>query len=305
MALLVNGAGVSAADPILDGLTCQFVFAASTFDIATVVESWLDQTSGFPGTSSVRSSLTPAYTVVTAGTTGDYNDTSKQVDVGSTTGLTAGDAMYFSHASITDGFFILASVVDGTDITLESDPFDGGGNLTDEITYQVGWSFIEAIGTAPIVSDAPGDQNYFKARVQDSGTNETDAEDSFWARDALSGAAYIALDGATYVGQTFGDTLLTLAILAGWTNQGGISHVTLANHSVQVVNNFTWTVGGGIAEKTLAAAETSGLTCANGAAINYGALEFRTKSGGVALSVDIDAIVDSAGPTVVFTAVGA
>ena len=304
MTLLVNSAGVSAADPILAGLQAQFVFAASSFDIATVVEAWLDQASGFPGTNSVKSSLTPAATVVLAGTTASYDDTLKQFNIGSNTGLTAGDALYISHGTITDGFYIVATTVSTDKVTLENDPFDGGGAQTN-ITFQVGWSFIETIGTAPIVADAPGDQNYFKARVEDSGTNQTDAEDSFWARDDPGGAAYIALDGATYTGQTFGDTLLTLAILAAWTNNGGISHVTLADHSVQTQNNFTWTVGGGIAEKTFAAAETSGITCGNGAGVNYGALEFRTKSGGVALSVDIDAIVDSAGPTVVFTALGA
>lgn len=304
MALLINSAGVSAADPILDGLNAQFIFAASSFDVATVVNSWLDQVSGFPGTNSVSASLTPATTVLIAGTTGTYDDTGKRLDIGSTTGLAAGDALYISHGTITDGFYIIATVFDATQVTLEADPFDGGGAQT-AISFQVGWSYIEQIGTAPIVSDAPGDQNYFKARVQDSGTNETDAEDSFWARDAPAGAAYIDLDGATYTGQTFGDTLLTLLILSAWVSKGGISHVSLANHSVQSVNNFTWTSGGGIAERTIALAETSGLTCANGAGINYGALEFRTKSGGVALSVDIDAIVDSAGPTVVFTAVGA
>lgn len=304
MALLVNGAGVSAADPILAGLNAQFVFAASSFDVAEIVEAWLDQASGFPGSSSVKSSLTPADTVFLSGTTASFNDTGDIHTLGSTTGLAQGDAIYLSHGTITDGFFIVASVVDGTDITIESDPFAGGGNQS-SISYQVGWSYIETIGTAPIVSDGPGDQNFFKARVEDSGDNQTDAEDSFWARDAPSGSAYIALDGANYVGVTFGDTLLTLAILAAWANQGGISHVTIVNHSTETVNHFSWTSGGGTAERTLASAESSGITCANGAAINYGAFEFRTKSGGVALSVDIDAIVDSAGPTVVFTALGA
>lgn len=304
MTLLVNSAGVSAADPILAGLQAQFVFAASSFDVATVVEAWLDQASGFPGTSSVKSSLTPVATVVLAGTTAAYNDSTKQLDIASTTGLTSGDALYISHGTITDGFYIVDSVVDGSHVSLENDPFDGGGSQTN-VTFQVGWSFIETIGTAPIVSDAPGDQNYFKARVEDSGTNQTDAEDSFWARDNPGGSAYIALDGANFTGQTFGDALLTLAILAAWTNNGGISHVSLADHSVESTNNFTWTSGGGVAERSLAAAESSGITCGNGAGINYGAFEFRTKSGGVALSVDIDAIVDSAGPVVVFTALGA
>jgi len=304
MALLVNSAGGSAADPILDGLECQFIFAASSFDIAEVVEAWLDQTSGFAGANSVRSSLTPAATVLLSGTTATYDDTTDRLNIGSTTGLSAGDALYLSHATITDGFYILDSVPSGSEVTIENDPFAGGGNQT-AISFQVGWSYIEAIGTSPIVSDGPGDQNFFKARVEDSGNNQSDAEDSFWARNAPSGSAYIALDGANFTGQTFGDTLLTLAVLAAWTNNGGISHVTLANHSTEGVNNFTWSSGGGVAERTLALAEGSGLTCGNGAAINFGALEFRTKSGGVALSVDIDATVDSAGPTVVFTAVGA
>lgn len=304
MALLVNSAGVSAADPILDGLKAQFVFASSSFDIALVVEAWLDQVSGFAGTNSVKSSLTPAATILLSGTTASFNDTGDLTNIGSTTGLTAGDAIYLSHGTITDGFFIILAVVNGTEITLENDPFSAGGNQTN-ISFQVGWSFIETIGTSPIVSDVPGDENFFKARVEDSGTNQTDAEDSFWARDAPAGSAYIALDGADFTGQTFGDTLLTLSILAAWANNGGISHVTIVNHSVEAVNHFSWTSGGGTAERTFASAESSGLTCANGAAINHGALEFRTKSGGVALSVDIDAIVDSAGPTVVFAAFGA
>ncbi len=304
MALLVNSAGVSAADPILTGLNAQFVFSASSFDIATVTEAWLDQASGFPGTSSVKSSLTPAATVVLSGTTASFNDTGDLHTIGSTTGLAAGDAIYMSHGTITDGFFIIASVVDATDITLENDPFAGGGNQS-SISFQVGWSFIEIIGTSPIVADAPGDENFFKARVQDSIPNETDAEDSFWARNAPAGSAYIALDGANFTGQTFGDILLTLLVLSAWANNGGISHVTIVNHSVQSVNHFTWTSGGGTAERTFSSAESSGLTCANSNGINYGALEFRTKSGGVALKVDIDATVDTTGPTVVFTAVGA
>ena len=154
-------------------------------------------------------------------------------DIGSATGLTAGDAIYLSHGTITDGFFIILAVVNATESTLESDPFAGGGNQTN-ISFQVGWSYIETIGTAPISSDGPGDQNYFKARVEDSGTNQTDAEDSFWARDALTGSAYIAFDGADFTGQTLGDTLFTPALVPGWARHmigGGTVRVSNEAHA--------------------------------------------------------------------------
>jgi hypothetical protein len=304
MALLVNGAGSSAADPILHGLRAQFVFATSSFDVSTVTNAWMDQAAGFPGTSSVSGSLTPTTATIISGVAGSYGDTPDELTIGDTTGLAADDAIYLSHASITDGIYLLASVVDGTKVTLQNDPFAGGGDQTG-ISYQVGWSFIEDIGTAPISSDGTGVQNYFKARVEDGSANQTDAFDTFYARTAPAGSAYIALDGLTYTGQTFSDAVLTLSILSGWTNNGGISHVALANHSVQSVNNFTWTSGGGTAERTLASAESSGITASGGDGAKYGAFEFKAKASGQALSVDFDLTVDTAGPVLVLTAFGA
>lgn len=304
MALLVNSAGGSAADPILSGLRCQFVFASSSFDVATVTNAWLDQAAGFPGTNSVSGSLTPTAATILAGITASYDDTLDQLTIGSTTGLSAGDAIYLSHASITDGIYLIATVVDATKITLQNDPLAGGGAQS-SISFQVAWSFVENIGTAPIVSDGAGTQNFFKARVQDGLANQTDAADSFYARNAPSGSAYIALDGGDYSGQTVPDAVLTLSILAAWTNKGGISHVELANHSVQTVNNFTWTSGGGTAERTIASAESSGITADGGDGAKYGRFLFKTKSGGTALGVDFDLTVDSAGPTLVFSAFGA
>lgn len=304
MALLVNGAGGSTADPILHGLRCQFVFATSSFDVATVTDAWLDQAAGFPGTNSVSASLTPTAATIISGVTGSYDDTLDQLTIGTTTGLSANDAIYLSHASISDGIYLIASVVDGTKLTLQGDPFASGGNQS-SISYQVGWSFVEDIGTAPIVSSGAGTQNYYKATVADGSANSTDAFDTFYARTAPAGSAYIALDGLDFTGQTFSDPALTLSILAAWTNKGGISHVELANHSVQTVNNFTWTSGGGVEERTIASAESSGLTASGGDGAKYGRLLFKTKQGGTAIGVDIDATIDTAGPTVVLTAFGA
>lgn len=304
MALLVNGAGGSAADPILHGLRAQFVFATSSFDVASVTNAWMDQAAGFPGTASVSASLTPTSSTIISGVTGSYADTPDQLTISSTTGLAADDAIYLSHASISDGIYLIASVVDGTTITLQNDPFAGGGDQTN-ISYQVGWSFIEDIGTAPISSSAGGQENWFKARVEDGSANTTDAFDTFFARTAPSGSAYIALDGLTYTGQTFADSVFTLSILSGWANNGGISHVALGNHSVQSVNNFTWTSGGGTAERTIASAESSGITASGGDGAKYGQFQFSAKSGGQVLGVDFDLTVDTSGPTLVLQAFGA
>lgn len=304
MALLVNGAGSTSGDPILHGLRAQFVFATSSFDVSTVTNAWMDQAVGFPGTNSVSASLTPTSATIISGVTGSYADTPDQLTVGSTTGLAADDAIYLSHASITDGIYLIASVVDGTTLTLQSDPFAGGGDQTN-ISYQVGWSYIEDIGTSPIVSSAGGQENWYKARVEDGSANQTDAFDTFFARTAPAGSAYIALDGLTYTGQTFSDAVFTLSILSAWTNNGGISHVALANHSVQSVNNFTWTSGGGTAERTIASAESSGITASGGDGAKYGQFLFSAKSGGQTLGVDFDLTLDTAGPTLVLQAFGA
>ena len=305
MALLINGAGTSAADPILDGLRIKLAFAASTFDITTVNDAWIDQAAGFPGTNSVKASLSPAATVVTAGVAGAYNDTADQLTISSTTGLTAGDPIYLSHATITDGIYLIASVVDGTLLTLVSDPFAGGGDQTG-ISYQVGWAYTQDAGTAPIVSSGAGTQNYFKVDAEDVNTNATEQSDTFYVRDAPAGADYIALDGGAYTGQLVPDTALTLAILTAWANKGGIATVELADHSGQGVNNFTWTSGGGTAERTVALAETSGVTATAGDGMKYGRFLFRSLAGSAStLGVDFSVQLDTSGPTIVLTAFGA
>jgi hypothetical protein len=304
MTLLVNGAGVSSADPILDGLRVKLAFAASTVDIATVTEAWIDQAAGFPGTNSVRASLSPAHTVVTAGVAGDYNDTTDILTVSSTTGLTAGDPIYLSHASITDGIYLIATVASGTTLTLVNDPFAGGGNQTN-IAYQVGWAYEQTAGTAPIVSDAAGTQNFFKVRVADAIPNTTDFAEAFYVRDAPAGSAYIALDGLAYTGSIFNDAVLTLSVLAAWANNGGIATVELVNHSVQAVNNFTFG-GGGITERALATAEAQGLVMAAGDGMKYAAMRFRSLLGSASfLDVDISAELDTAGPSITMAAFGA
>lgn len=302
MSLLINGAGGSAADPVLKGLGVQWVAGASSMDIATVVEAWIDQASGFPGTNSVKSSLSPASTVVTAGNNGTYTDSNKRYGINSTTGLSVGDYLYLSHAGLTDGLYQIASIPTSGFVTLVTNPLDGGGDQTG-IAFQVAWRYDGVAGTSPIVSDSAGTRNYFKLRSEDGSANQVDSEDSIWVRDAPSGTSYISIDGKAFTGQTTNDPTPSLSILSGWTNRGGISHVALANHSVQSVNNFTFS-DDSTSEKTLSAAESSGLKLSSGDGIKYGRLIFTSKSGGVQLGVDISITLDSAGPNIVMVMFG-
>lgn len=304
MPLTINGAGSTAADPMLAGLVGRLTFAASTMDVSTVDDAWLDQTSGFPGTNTVKSSLSPAATVLLAGTTASYNDTSDQLTVSSTTGLSANDAIYLSHAGITAGIYIIGSVVNGTTLTLRNDPFAGGGNKTN-ISFQVAWSYQLTLGNAPSATSAAGQINYFKARVSDSAPSQSQLEDLFYVRNAPSGTGYINIGGVAFTGGTVNTSALSLNILNGWTNNGGIATVSLANHSVQSVNNFTWTSGGGTAERTVSLAESSGLTASAGDGIKYGRLIFRSfQASSNQLGVDIQVTVDTAGPSLVLSAFG-
>ena len=303
MPLTLNGAGGVQADPILAGLGIQLVGAASSMDVASVLDAFIDSVTGFPGSTTVKSSLTPAATVITAGATGSYNDTSKNWTISSTTGLSANDAIYLSHASITDGVYQIASVVDGTNLTITGNPLNGSGNQSN-IAYQVAWSWIGATDAVPVNHSAAGDQNFWKFDADDGSVN-SQSEENFWVADAPSNADFVEIEGGTYAGQTASDNLLTLDLVRNWTNNGGISHVEIANHSVQVANDFTWTSGGGTGEVALATAQ-GGLTADAGDGAKYGRLIFRALPGSAhTVEVDIDITVDTTGPVITMALVAA
>lgn len=300
--ITLNGAGSSAADPILKGLGVDVVYWTSSMDVATVNDVGIDPTTGATISNSVKSSLSPVSTTITAAANGSYTNATSRYTISSTTGLAAGDYIYLSHASLTDGIYEIATVFDGTNITLVNNPLVADQS---SIGYQVVWVYQTDTATSPFLSDGAGDQNFIKADMEDSGTNATDFEADTYVRDAPTGSSYITLEGGDYTGQTAGDLSLTLAILSGWTNNGGITHIEMANHSVQTVNNFTWTTGGGTGEKTIADAE-GGLTAAAGDGMKYGRLEFKSAaSAGTVVGVDIDINVDSSGPTLGITLLGA
>jgi len=292
--ILLNGAGTNAADPILKGLGFDFILAPSGMDVADVNDAGIDPATGFPISNTVLSTLHPLETVIEKGTGGSYDDTLKQLAVGATAGLAAGDFIYLSHASITDGVYEIATVVDGTKVTLAIDPFSGGGNQT-LISYQVAWAYAGVAGTAPSVVDA---LNYFKSDLDD-GITSTQTEDTSYIATAPTGASYIAIDGKSYTGQITSDPSPTLAILPGWANNGGVSYVELSGAGA------FWNAGlTDQTEKTLASAESGGLFLSAGDGAKTFNVILKSASGGVQLTVAADITLDTTGPTVIHSVVG-
>ncbi len=154
--LLLNLAGGSAADPILRGLGLEAAFGASTMDIATLTDAWIDQNNSFPGTNSVKSSLLPAATVVISGNAGTYTNSNNRVGIGSTTGLVIGDLLYLSHPNITAGVYRILTIPVAGFVTLTADPFAAGGLDRTGVSFQVVWRYATDTNTAPIVSSSGG-----------------------------------------------------------------------------------------------------------------------------------------------------
>src|ERR1051326_155694 len=303
MSLLLNGSGGSASDPILKSLGATWIIASSSMDVSSITDVWIDTSAGFAGTNSVKSSLSPAATVLTAGNAGTYNDTTKQYAIGSTTGISAGDYYYLSHASLTAGVYKVATVVDGTHVTITGNPLNGAGDKTG-IAYQISWRYDMTAGTFPSVSSSGGQQNFYKVEVQDSDTNITQASDSNYIRDPLSGSSFIAIDGKSYTGQRTADTTPSLDILSGWSNRGGISHVALGAHSVQTGNTDFKFGDNTTAEKTISSALSGGLLFTAGDGAKYGSIKLKSAAGGVIYSVDLDMVLDTTAPTITLTLVG-
>ena len=307
MAILLNGAGISAADPILKGLPLKVILGASSFDVATFVEEWIETTPTIPGSAgSVRASVSPAASVLTNGVgTGTYDDTTKQYTIATTTGLVVGDRLYLSHPSLTAGFYEIATIPVpgvGGKVTIVGNPLNGANQSG--ISYQVAWSYSGIAGTAPIVSSAGGQINYAKARLQDGATNNGDLAQNFYVEDAPVGVNFISIGGQSYLSGLVNTLTPSFALLSTWANRGGVSHVELTNHSVQASNQFKWG-DGSITEKTLATALTSGFSLTAGDGQKYGRILLKTKSGGAALGLDIQTLLDTTGPTVVMSLVGA
>jgi hypothetical protein len=295
MAVTLNGAGSSTLDPILNGLTEEIIIGANTFDVASVSDVWIENTSIIPGTAgSIKSNLSPAASTLTVGlASGTYNDTNKQYSITSTTGLTVGDYLYLEQAALPGGLYKIASIVNATNFTLVTNPLNGLGNKTG-ISYQVAWKYNATNGTAPISIGL----NYLKARLFD-GANNGDLAESFYVQNPPSGSAFVSIGGKNYTGETIATLVPSFDLLPGWANKGGVSQVELTNHSSQNVNHFKWG-DNTTAEKNIAAALTGGFNLTPGDGMKYGRLLLKSASGGNSIGVDLAITLDTTGPGVVF-----
>jgi hypothetical protein len=298
-------AGVSAADPFLNGLGGELSFGATTRDIATVLGAYLNPTSGAT-TNNVTASLSPASTVVTSTSAATYDDTTKRLAF-TTTGLAVGDLFEASHSSINSGTSFMARVVTipvANFVTLvrvsdSIDPFSGGGNRT-LVGVQVSWRYIITAGSGNSVSSAGGSANYWRQQAADSASNTATQENVLFIRNAPVDGTYVQINAQDATGTTAAGNTTTpvLSILSGWTNKGGIATVALANHGTQAVNHLKW-ADSSTGEKTLAAVNAlamGAVTNANG--INYGRLVFRSKAASaVTGTVDVQYTTDTTPPT--------
>ena len=304
MVLTLNGAGSTAADPILKGIPLKAVAGASSFDATGFTDFWIETTATIPGTAgSVKGSLSPTSSIFLAGIgNATYNDSTKIYSVPSTTDLSIGDRIYLSHGSLTPGFYEIATVGAGQFTLVAPNPLNGANQTG--ISYEAAWSYLGNTGAAPIASSPAGQINYAKVRLTDSIANNGDKADFFYVADQPAGSALIGIGGQGFTGGSVTTLTPTFTLLNAWASKGGISYVELANHSTQAVNNFQW---GDltITEKTLATALTSGFKLSAGDGIKYGRLLLKSKSGGTALGIDLSVSLDTTGPTVVLALVGA
>jgi hypothetical protein len=308
MSVTLNSAGSSAADAIVQGATFEYIIAASTMDVATFDAAWLDTAAGLPGTNGL-SGASPAMTVTTRGTNGGYTHSNRRLVIGATAGITAGDAIYVNHASITPNVARIESIFDSSTIVISaSDPTLPNPFTADAaaVSFQVAWRFALTAGTAPSVTSAGGQQNYFKARLSDSSANQGSLSESHFIKNLPAGALLAALAGIAFnAGGTTNDNTPTLSVLSGFgTNNGGISHIGLENHGTQGVNNATWWDLTS-SDKTFAAAITNGLQFSAGDGIKYGRLRLKTKNGSSSgIAIDWAITLDAVAPTILFFVVG-
>jgi len=298
----LNGAGGSVNDPVLEGLGIKLVLASGAMDIAGISGVWIDQNETIPGTTDVVDDLTPNKTLLLSGLMGVYNDTTKIYNLGTTAGLTLGDPINITHPNAT-GIFFIRTIPAAGDVTLIDNPMDGLGNKTN-IQYQVGWRYNAITGTAPVVSSAQGTENFFKVRVTDAQGAIAQDFKNFFIRNTPNGADFIEVAGGNYTGRVVGNREVSLNILRNWLNNGGVTHVQLASHSVQEVNNFSWIDAGGTGEVLLSVAE-NGLTTTIGDGLKYGRLLLKSyPSAVVSMGVDISVRVDTSGPALTLSIYG-
>jgi hypothetical protein len=306
MSVALNSGGNSAADSIVQGAPFEWVIRCETMDAATVNGAWIDTVAGFPGTNSVLGSLSPASSITTRGTSAAYTHSTRTLNIGSSTGLAAGDKIWVNHGSITPGLVEIESIPSGSSVVLLASSNLFTADATN-ISFQVAWRYLAIAGTAPSVSNGAGQINHLKAQLSDSAGNAVQQSESHYVKNLPAGALLAAISGIAFNGGgTTNDNTPTLSILNAFgTNNGGVTHVHLANHGSQGVLNATWG-DASTTEKTFANAVSLGLTLTGADGIKYGRMVLRTKAGSSnsVTNIDFAITLDSTGPTITFAVYG-
>lgn len=99
------------------------------------------------------------------------------------------------------GAYQIATIPGPGLVTLTTNPFNCLSNKTG-IGFQKCWRFVGTMGTAPVVSSLTEAQNVFKVRTKDSVGNNGELESICFVESAPAGAAFIALGGKSFTGQT-------------------------------------------------------------------------------------------------------
>jgi hypothetical protein len=300
MPLLLNSAGGSAADPILEDLPLSLIGGADTLDIAQNVRAYIDLATG-TGSNEVTSGLSPdPTTVFTAGTNGAWTAATKTFIFGNNTGIDIGDYMYVDNGSVAT-LAKVASKVSTNGVTFTETVFasDASG-VSYQVHYTYDTSFTEA---GALRATLAGQINYVKFQAEDSFGNMGSKEETIYGRLDPAGSAFIEIAGGNYTGQTIQTFAPTFNVLGGWANRGGI--LTLELITPTGMRWWDGTTGEKLVSTIFAQAEASRLQLHGGDGLKSATLRMRTSQGSPNYrDVPISVSVDSSAPNIIINVRG-
>lgn len=297
--LLVNGAG-GPGDPVLEDLPIALIGGSDTLDLAQNVRAFIDQASG-TGMNEVTSGLSPdPTTVFMAGADGVYTQSTRRLDIGDNTNISPGDFFYADNG-ITPTLGRVQSLDGAAAVIFDEDIF---GADAVGVAYQVHYVYEGAMAeTGALRATSAGQINYWKFQGEDSYGNLGSAEDSVHGRLDPSGAAFIEINGGSFIGQRISTFNPTFDILPGWTSRGGILTVQLVDAS-----GMQWwdgTTGEKLLSDMLAQPEDNRLNLVGGDGNKSASLRLRTlRASPVYRDVAISVSVDSSPPNITLSASG-
>lgn len=231
MPLNAGGAGGSATNPILAGLTVAAIGYADSMNLTQGVKSGIDPATGYPITNEVTAGLSPQASQVTpAGLTGSFVFATGDLTIGSTTGLAVGMYMRL-NAGAEYALARVLEVVSGTVVRFEKKPFVADRS---NVAYQVAWLYTGVAGQGVFVSDVNGVLRYFKFQGSTAAGNVGQLNPiAFYVRNAPNDL--MVFNGGAPTNWRTNDPTPEFDILPSWGSKGGIA-------SLQILDSvgMTW-----------------------------------------------------------------